>query len=1157
MSWLRRSVIGLVIGIVTVATFKVSIAEEEPLTPARRQLLEREAAEFYQDGLRLFPAEPDTAIKHFRTAVEIAERLYPKGHGNLALSLQTLGTALSRNGRPDEAIPHLTRALKIWEEVLRGDPTDNENAADLGETANNLGAALLQLNRYPEAVLPCERAIQIEEKHFGTAHSASVQNLATAYIHTGRGEKAMPHLDRLLARQCAQLAGGLVIGNWGNPMAQAVMVHLLWSPQLIQEIPLVLHLIGNVHQSLRDPYRALAYHQSGYEWRRTVFPNRKNADLGVSLNYLAETYLILRRPDRALPHAKEARPILEAQFPKGDHEVAKCWGHLAAALAGLGRPGEGLMLAERALDLRERLYPGAPHPQVALGLNNLAVIYGIMGRPEEALPLLARAWEMNKQLYRTDKGPADHPDIAFSLDNIGWTYFALGNLEKSQCFIDQARGMRKRLYRSHAEWHPELATSLNGSGLIRAARKKPAEAIPFYRRCHDMREKLYPRKLFPDGHPLIAQPLANLGVAELASGRPDAAVRDLKQAVRVGEAVFPKDLFPAGSPGLAIDLYNYATALAAQGKTADALAECERCLRMSAAILRREGMNSLESDVLDFAARLPSIRDLYLLLATEAKQPADETYAVIFPNQGAVTQALFARRVPDTTPEIRALREKLICIRSELTGVRLRPTTDPNREPMVADLTEAAENAERELLANSLQPKDKGIPVLPDLASALDHRSAVFVDVIRHDDRGPDGKLVPHYTVFVIGGKGAVSRIPLGPGEPIDGLVNGWRQDQVDWSRPNVKAEERLGLEKQADGRAAKLRELMWDPVAKCLPANPGPDPMTVFLAVEGDLARFPLAALPDGQGFLLDRHLFMTTPGGPLLLERLLAKSAVGAENLLAVGGVDYGKSSEPRYRYLEGTRTEVGRLREIAGEKVVSLEGQKATTGEVRRALEQADAAHIGTHGEFREALLQGDLKRRKEYRESLRGVSLSAGVFPQQVGFGARTPLGYVGLAFAGANLQVDPDNGILTGEVVTGLKLQRLRLLVLSACETGLGANTDAEGVRGLQRAFHLAGCPVVIATLFAIDDDATVALVTAFWARVLDKKTPLLPDRALWEAQRLVSARPDLIPAIARGPGNDIVLVNPAKNTGQKPPGGRPVRAHPFLWAAFFGSEAGH
>lgn len=299
MSWLRRSVIGLVIGIVTVATFKVSIAEEEPLTPARRQLLEREAAEFYQDGLRLFPAEPDTAIKHFRTAVEIAERLYPKGHGNLALSLQTLGTALSRNGRPDEAIPHLTRALKIWEEVLRGDPTDNENAADLGETANNLGAALLQLNRYPEAVLPCERAIQIEEKHFGTAHSASVQNLATAYIHTGRGEKAMPHLDRLLARQCAQLAGGLVIGNWGNPMAQAVMVHLLWSPQLIQEIPLVLHLIGNVHQSLRDPYRALAYHQSGYEWRRTVFPNRKNADLGVSLNYLAETYLILRRPDRA------------------------------------------------------------------------------------------------------------------------------------------------------------------------------------------------------------------------------------------------------------------------------------------------------------------------------------------------------------------------------------------------------------------------------------------------------------------------------------------------------------------------------------------------------------------------------------------------------------------------------------------------------------------------------------------------------------------------------------------------------------------------------------------------------------------------------------------------------------------------------------------
>jgi CHAT domain-containing protein len=73
-------------------------------------------------------------------------------------------------------------------------------------------------------------------------------------------------------------------------------------------------------------------------------------------------------------------------------------------------------------------------------------------------------------------------------------------------------------------------------------------------------------------------------------------------------------------------------------------------------------------------------------------------------------------------------------------------------------------------------------------------------------------------------------------------------------------------------------------------------------------------------------------------------------------------------------------------------------------------------------------------------------------------------------AGANdpAKAGPDGGILTGLNIVDLPLEKLRLCVLSACETGLGELTDAEGVLGLQRAFHAAGCPNVVGSLWQVD-----------------------------------------------------------------------------------------
>jgi CHAT domain-containing protein len=158
-------------------------------------------------------------------------------------------------------------------------------------------------------------------------------------------------------------------------------------------------------------------------------------------------------------------------------------------------------------------------------------------------------------------------------------------------------------------------------------------------------------------------------------------------------------------------------------------------------------------------------------------------------------------------------------------------------------------------------------------------------------------------------------------------------------------------------------------------------------------------------------------------------------------------------------------------------ALEGRLKQQGRSPRIL------HLATHGFF--------LPDQQPLRDPLGPDLGGMGEFGRLSGPGLENPLLRSGLALAGANtflkggaLPDEAEDGLLTAEDVSGLDLLDTELVVLSACETGLGEVRTGEGVFGLQRAFILAGAKTLVMSLWSVPDEATRELMEDFYGRLL-------------------------------------------------------------------------
>ena len=305
-------------------------------------------------------------------------------------------------------------------------------------------------------------------------------------------------------------------------------------------------------------------------------------------------------------------------------------------------------------------------------------------------------------------------------------------------------------------------------------------------------------------------------------------------------------------------------------------------------------------------------------------------------------------------------------------------------------------------------------------------------------------------------------------------------------------------------------------------------------MAPDGALMFFPFAALPGSKigSYLIEDVAIGYVDSGRELAAPTAALRVNASAGLLAVGAVDFqaepddlaGRRQDPP---LPGTEAEA----ELAGEvfhrafpdrPAVLLTGGGATEPEVRRLDGGSSrAVHLGTHGFFESPERIAALRASMSREGHLDLVSTPEKGDDDTAAF-ELTPFLFSGVVLAGGGRAPDPvgsdpasgvppgEDGILTAEEVQSLDLRGTDLVVLSACETGLGQGRYGQGLLSLRRAFGAAGARAVVASLWKVDDAATSVLMERFYTNLWVKKMPRL--EALRQAQLAVLNDPGLVQA---------------------------------------------
>jgi CHAT domain-containing protein/tetratricopeptide (TPR) repeat protein len=958
-----------------------------------------------------------------------------------AYSLHYSGRTVSSLGKNQEALELLNQALKIREEI--GDR--------IGEatTLNNLGLIYRSLGEKRKALDYYNQALTIRRAVGDKSGEAdTLISLGLVYRSMGENQKALHYYNQALP---IKRAVGDKSGEAGT-----------------------LNNLGLVSRSLGEKQKALDFYNQALTIRRAM--GDKSGEAGT-LHNLGTVYGSTGENEKALDYYNQALTIRRAVGDKAGE---------ADTLIGLGLVYRSMGENQKALDYYNQALPVKRAVGDKAGeantLNILGIVYWSMGENQKALDFYNQALPVTRAV-------GDKVGEANILNNLGNVYERLGEKQKALDYYTQDLPIYRAVGNKSGE-----AVTLNNLGSVYWSMRKNQEALESLNQALKIRKEIGDRI----GE---ASTLNNLGLVYRSMGEKQKALDSYNQALTVTRAVGDK-------VGEANTLRNLAQVERDQGKLTGARAHLESALNIIEEVRRNVTSQELRASyVSTVQSYFQAYIDLLMQLHQQGPTEGFDALALQASERGRARSLIellneaHADIRQGAEPRLLERERSLQRLFNVKTERQIRLLSGPHTDEQAAEAAKEIEGLKIEYQQLETEIKAKS----PRYA-ALTQPQPLSAEQIQHlldkDTLLLEYSLGNEHSYLWAVTESSVASYELPKRAEIEAAAKRFYQrltapNLMERSGQQKRGAELVGTESTGITEATSLSQIVLGSVASQLGNK------RLVIVADGGLQYVPFGALPapmaSGQSavvsktyrpLILDHEIVNLPSASTLAVIRRETEGRRAAEKTVAILADPVFDADDPRVT--PAAKTPKDKTDETNSGSIWSLRAQRAAveTGDqhTRASFERL----LGTRQEAERisSLAGTDVLKALDFDAS-RATAESATLAQYRYvhfathGFLNSSSPELSGVVLSLVDPQGKPQNGFVLADEIFNLRLNA-DLVVLSACQTGLGKEVKGEGLVGLTRGFMYAGSPRVIVSLWSVNDIATSELMGRLYQGILKK-----------------------------------------------------------------------